>query len=653
MRSEILNALQDELSYSAKYHEFEVDWREQNGGLWTVDVDVSRSEARLDESLEGAEAWWPAEPRNGAADVLCVIPEEQQIVLRFASTTPPSKGGLIRLYPPRYLEALINVWEFYEHAERSSEWYDSDLEVDAFDAECIPPLGRICERLRQNQVKAFDLFGRRCGFLWGPPGTGKTYTLGVMLAQFLVRFPSSKVLLMSTTNSATDQVLVAVDKALAELTSSDPIAGEMRKSCKRLGLHFRAENYEGRVHLLPFSNYILLQELTQLQANQPPKSDHLAYARWKAEEEELRARIRQESVAVLDTASLVAMTTTRAAYAFEELHERSPFDLVVIDEASQVSLVHAITMAPLAERIIFAGDPKQLAPIVQSKQSATQDWLGNSIFVRMQKTHASTCMLTEQSRMAPDICQLVSTCFYEKNLIVAPREAADRHWLAKRQLCDISGLETRAVSIRSIEDAGTFSKKYGGPIRYESAEAIRDIVRALLRHINAKDLLVLTPFRAQRTLARSLLERIGISKVKVRTVHSSQGTECHTVIFDPVDGSSAFLRTEAARRLVNVALSRAQARLILLLSDDDRRNPLFAEVAGTIELVINAPKRDRSLKALRRLPGFPQSTLGNIVEHDGTVYKVVSVMPDGGGYKLELRCTVTGKKRTASFPREK
>lgn len=103
MRSEVLSALRDELSISSVARTFEVDAIELRGNNCIVYVDLSRSEDRLDESLEGALVWWRAEPRNGAAEVLCVVPEEQQVTLRFMTRQPPPKGTTIRIYPPRYL----------------------------------------------------------------------------------------------------------------------------------------------------------------------------------------------------------------------------------------------------------------------------------------------------------------------------------------------------------------------------------------------------------------------------------------------------------------------------------------------------------------------------------------------------------------------
>lgn len=92
-------------------------------------------------------------------------------------------------------------------------------------------------------------------------------------------------------------------------------------------------------------------------------------------------------------------------------------------------------------------------------------------------------------------------------------------------------------------------------------------------------MVVLTPFRAQRALLRVTLERLGVRGVNVWTVHRAQGSEHHTVIFDPVVGTAKFLLTADARRLINVALSRAQARVILTLSSHDEANPTLREVA--------------------------------------------------------------------------
>ena len=151
------------------------------------------------------------------------------------------------------------------------------------------------------------------------------------------------------------------------------------------------------------------------------------------------------------------------------------------------------------------------------------------------------------------------------------------------------------------------------PIRYESAQRISELVGHLLRSIWEQDILVLTPFRAQRTLIRTLLEGAGHRRVNVSTVHRAQGGERHTVIFDPADGDNNFLRTEDARRLVNVALSRAKARLVVILSPSDRQNPLFEEVATKIEHMDDDAATGVPVEWLTRLGDFPNNAVGRVV----------------------------------------
>ena len=181
---------------------------------------------------------------------------------------------------------------------------------------------------------------------------------------------------------------------------------------------------------------------------------------------------------------------------------------------------------------------------MQAKHIHAEKWLGNSMFAEMNKATDSTKFLSEQSRMSEPICRVVSHVFYDGELVVAQDARTDPNWGRYRDVAP-----DRAIRIVSVSTEGTWSQKYRGPIRYESAETIRDIVAGIVGKTEQGSILVLTPFRAQRTLIRVFLERAGYKRVRVSTVHKAQGSECHTVIFDPVDGDNRFLQTENARRL--------------------------------------------------------------------------------------------------------
>lgn len=622
---DILDAISCELDESSKPLDFEILNSVKEGEIWRVSVNISKDGGGLDESLEGSAAWWPGPPK-GYADVLSVIAEDEEINLRFASSPVPTTGRL-RIYPPLYLEALKKCWETYNLAQRSLNWLDF-IKSDSikFDKQIVLQTKNF-PWLRKRQAEAFQLLGYKASFLWGPPGTGKTTTIGAMLAQFFLEFPKAKVLLLSATNSAVDEALISVDRSLEQLTTKIPLAETIRKKCFRVGSHFIANNYKDRQHLIPSKDDSLVRELTRLEANRPDKSDVQKYADWKREVEIIRNKIKSQASGILDNASLAAMTTTRAIFTFADLEKRS-YNLIVFDEASQVGLAHALMLAPIGQKVIFAGDPKQLAPIVQSKNASAIRWLSKSIFKYMKEKSPSTCMLTEQSRMAEPICKIVSDIFYNGELVVAEDCKKDYKWKKDRELPYVNSLGQRNVALQLVDEEGDWSRKFSGNIRHKSAVLISNIISNLIQSVDQKDIIVLTPFRAQRTLIKIFLKNANCKQVSVSTVHRAQGSERHTIIFDPVVGSSEFLKTEDASRLINVALSRAKARLVVILSVGDRNNNLLNQIANIIENS-DLTKDAIPITEFVSSSNFPNNSIGKVVQIKDTIGRVSGISEDG------------------------
>jgi len=444
LQDDILEALDAELRECQKPERFTLEAVRQEGSVWKVWLAAAQFGGRLDESLEGAYAWWLVN-QDGAratADVLSVVPEEEFVVLRFLTGPLPAIGKELRIYPIQYLQKLRDLWSSPEFAETSLDWWDRFTEDNT----------QIPERaadpspfrwLRQRQREAFTLPTWKTSFLWGPPGTGKTTTLGALLASILRRSSSTRILLLSTTNSAVDQAIVAVDNALAEVTASETQPSLLRKSCLRIGTHFVPRYYEGREHLLPTKDLTLLQRLMELHKNEPAKGEAQRYARWKAEVESIQDEMRKQAADAVRRARLAAMTTTGAAFRYDDLRHLTPYDLVVFDEASQVSIVHALSLVGLGKHILFAGDPRQLAPVVKSDHPDAREWLGKSPFERMPESASCTCLLDEQSRMADRICELVSHTFYGGRLRVAADKRKDPKWLSEREPFNIQGYGKR------------------------------------------------------------------------------------------------------------------------------------------------------------------------------------------------------------------
>ena len=667
--ADVRAALNAELSATPEYYDFKVLHASRDGSLWRVTLEpgyvfaegqrpgAASAQALLDDGLDGASAWWGA-PAKGGASVLAVVPEDDQLVLQNASSAPPPAGHLIRLYPTRFLNAMADAWWDTPWAEQALAALP-DLSNPRPLRGGTPLTGEPFRWLRPAQRAALALAGHSSGFLWGPPGTGKTTTLGVLLAEYLDRHPAARVLLLSTTNQAVDLATLAVDKALQKGRRES-----LRAAVQRLGTRFDAAAYVGREHLLPTQDGDLIARLARAEAARPSARDAVALKAWADRVAALRDELRASSLQVLRHCRLASMTTTRAAFTLKTLRQladdgEAPFDLLVFDEASQVSLAHTLALMPLGRARLFAGDPQQLAPVQRSDDRLARRWLGRSPFAEMPRYPSSggpgVALLDEQSRMAPPIGELVSQLFYDGALRVADDARASPAWQAARTraLGDIGG--DAHVHVHRVKTDGGWVAAERGPVRRESAEAISELLARALASGDWQpaDLIVLTPFRAQRALIRERLRARGLPEsLRVSTVHRAQGSEAPVVLFDPADGAQPFLHGEAAQRLLNVALSRAQAKLVLFVSAADAASPLLAPLMQRLRLAGDT-RAATPLLALAGLPDFPANTLGKRVSagrHEG---EVVRVSPDGRQFWLVNARTGAEQLIDATFWRQR
>jgi len=255
--------------------------------------------------------------------------------------------------------------------------------------------------------------------------------------------------------------------------------------------------------------------------------------------------------------------------------------------------------------------------------------------------------------MAPAISEVVSTLFYEGRLMVAQNARADPYWSSIRQPVIRDGFEKENnIFIIQAHENGKYSPKNGGICRFESGE----LIRTLIDEIHHKEMpgtliAVLTPFRANRRSIANYLGRETYKDVLVGTVHSMQGMERQIIIFDPAMGDNDFLKGKNGMRLINVALSRAQAQLYLILSKGDLNNPIFREIQGIISkksadpenrtptAPILSPKQTIKLEDAHRISNFPNCLMGQWIEathqKSRVIGKVIGIHQQGK--KINIR----------------
>jgi hypothetical protein len=313
---------------------------------------------------------------------------------------------------------------------------------------------------------------------------------------------------------------------------------------------------------------------------------------WKAADEridlvaELRgieARIAAIRYTILKEASILGLTCTKAYLAVREIGQ---VDTVIIDEASMVLLPVAWFAAGLAkERIIVCGDFRQIPPIVSSNQQSIVDAIGKDAFTAsgIDDNDPRLMMLNTQYRMHHAICGLIAEPMYAGKL----GTATDRHDTRDQVPLPFN----QPLSIVDTSDLWPFESQNAFFSRLNLMHAL--LVRNVALHFakggalqGNEDLGVCTPYAAQAKIIGKLLEGEQLrDTVQVGTVHSYQGDERATMLLDiPESHGGAWNLGQFVQgvppehvgaRLINVAISRAKHRIIVLanLTYLDRKLP--------------------------------------------------------------------------------
>ena len=245
------------------------------------------------------------------------------------------------------------------------------------------------------------------------------------------------------------------------------------------------------------------------------------------------------------------------------------FDVLIVDEAGQLSIADAVACARAAPNIVFLGDPLQLAQVSQAKHppgmglSMLEHLLGDDATIPEHRG----IFLPDSYRMHPKICAFISEAVYEGRL-----EAA-------------SGNDVNAIVVPGGIASGLrwrpIEHEHNGRSSEEEADAVVREVRALLsgqyatrtdplQPLREQHILVVSPYNAQRVLIRQRLRAAGYRNIEVGTVDKFQGLQAPVVIYSMATSSGEDLPRDMQflfeKNRFNVAVSRAQCLSVLICS---------------------------------------------------------------------------------------
>lgn len=237
------------------------------------------------------------------------------------------------------------------------------------------------------------------------------------------------------------------------------------------------------------------------------------------------------------------------------------FDYVLIDEASQVDVVTGALSLSVAKNAVIVGDEKQLPHVVTNKvvQKTNEifeqyelpeayHYASNSILTSLRNVFPNipSTLLQEHYRCHPQIIGFCNQKFYQNNLIVLTEEQENDEPLVVYQT--VKGNHARdKINQRQID---VILKE---AMVDQNLESMEDSVG------------VVSPFRLQ---VDEFEKENEFQDIEADTVHKYQGREKDTMILSTVVNNMNKNDFADDAHLINVAVSRAENKLIIVTADN-------------------------------------------------------------------------------------
>lgn len=253
------------------------------------------------------------------------------------------------------------------------------------------------------------------------------------------------------------------------------------------------------------------------------------------------------------------------------------FDLVVIDEASQMSLPEGALAGAFLKpdgKMIVVGDHRQMPPIIahawkeEEKRGVVQSRPYVSLFESLMERKFSHVALDESFRLHTEIAEFLRENVYNRDGIAFHSRRKEMINALPKLDPYIDAVMSPQYPIVVIEHTEHSSQQYN-PVELELAQPIID---ACVHHLSLdgrNGIGVVVPHRAQKALLRARFPELAEVN-SIDTVERFQGDERDVIIVSATASDPDYVRSEATFLLnlnrLNVAISRPRKKLIVIAS---------------------------------------------------------------------------------------
>ena len=354
----------------------------------------------------------------------------------------------------------------------------------------------------------------------------------------------------------------------------------------------------------------------------PKYSDHLL-------QEVLDENTTLNSIKSTLSEAQIIVATTSTMNSRSALFNIKHFDLVIIDEASQIlepNIVGILTARQeegrAIDRFILVGDHKQLPAVVQQQGEADVEETSsvlenihlsscaNSLFERLILTERAAGRtdfigtLHKQGRMHPDIADFANRKFYAKEQLecVPLAHQLETELAYNEESEDALDNMLKAHRMIFIPSMPCKQLNISEKVNTDEARIIADLLRRLFRQMSKdfdpqKSVGVIVPYRNQIAMIRKEIERQEIPAlegISIDTVERYQGSQRDVILYsftiqsryqlDFLTANTFYEEGQPIDRKLNVAITRARKQLILTGNESTlRKNQLFAELIDYIK----------------------------------------------------------------------
>ena len=434
--------------------------------------------------------------------------------------------------------------------------------------------------------------------LIGPPGTGKTS----QALQYLVREQLAEKPKVQSTKPNNQSPKVNGQSSILLLAYTNRAVDEI---CNMLSEH--------ELDYIRIGNEYSCD---------PKYSDHLL-------QEVLDENTTLNSIKSTLSEAQIIVATTSTMNSRSALFNIKHFDLVIIDEASQIlepNIVGILTARQeegrAIDRFILVGDHKQLPAVVQQQGEADVEETSsvlenihlsscaNSLFERLILTERAAGRtdfigtLHKQGRMHPDIADFANRKFYAKEQLecVPLAHQLETELSYNEESEDALDNMLKAHRMIFIPSMPCKQLNISEKVNTDEARIIADLLRRLFRQMNKdfdpqKSVGVIVPYRNQIAMIRKEIERLEIPAlegISIDTVERYQGSQRDVILYsftiqsryqlDFLTANTFYEEGQPIDRKLNVAITRARKQLILTGNESTlRQNQLFAELIDYIK----------------------------------------------------------------------